>query len=144
MLQQLSIFVENEIGSLCKITSVLKANDINIKAFASFDSPEFSILRVIVDQTGKAKEILTSKGFVVKLTDVIAIELEDKPGDLDRVLHIIADEGLCINYIYSFVIRNGKAPLMIMHLNDMIKGVSILEKNGINVVLTGGLSDDLE
>jgi hypothetical protein len=81
---------------------------------------------------------------VVKLTDVIAIELEDKPGDLDRVLHIIADEGLCINYIYSFVIRNGKAPLMIMHLNDMNKGVSILEKNGINVVLTGGLSDDLE
>jgi hypothetical protein len=144
MLQQLSIFVENEIGSLSKITTVLRENEINIRAFASFDSPEFSILRVIVDKTKKAKEILTIKGFVVKLTEVIAIELEDKPGDLDRVLHIIAKEGLCINYIYSFVIRNGKAPLMIMHLNDMDKGSRILEQNGIKLALAGGLTDDME
>lgn len=133
MLKQLSVFVENEIGSLGKVTSVLKENGINLRAIASFDSPEFGILRIVVDKPVLTKQILTQKGFVVKVTEVLAIELEDKPGDLDRVLHIISEAGLCVNYIYSFVIRNDKAPLMVIHLDDMDKAEKIMKEHGIKV-----------
>ncbi len=134
MLKQLSVFIENEIGSLAKITSVLRKNGINLRAISAFDSPEFGIMRMIVDKPQITKEILTGKGFVVRITEVLAIELEDKPGDLDRVLHIISAAGLGINYIYSFVIRSGKAPLMVINLDNMEKGGQILKANGIKVM----------
>lgn len=134
MIKQLSVFVENEVGSLGKVTTVLKENKINLRAIASYDTPEFGILRLIVDKSDKTKEILTQKGFVVKVTEVIAVELEDKPGDLDNVLHIISEAEICINYIYSFVIRNDKTPLMVIHVDDMEKGETILKLHGIRVV----------
>ncbi len=134
MLKQLSVFVENEIGSLAKITTVLRENGINLRAISSFDSPEFGIMRMIVDKPEYTKEILTSKGFVVKITDVLAVELEDKPGDLDRVLNIISIAGLTINYIYSFVIRDGKSPLMVIHLDNMEKGYLTLKANEVKVL----------
>ena len=134
MIKQLSVFVENEIGSLAKITTVLKEEGMNLRAISSFDSPEFGIMRMIVDKPEYTKEILTSKGFVVKITEVLAVELEDKPGDLDRVLNIISNSGLAINYIYSFVIRDGKAPLMVIHLDNMEKADLTLRVNGVKVI----------
>lgn len=134
MLKQLSIFVENEIGSLAKVTSVLKENNLNLRAIASFDTPEFGILRIVVDQPEKTKQILTSLGFAVKITDVVAVELIDRPGDLDRVLNILAEAGLCINYIYSFVLRHGNAPLMVLSVDDRNKATAVLKDNNVKVI----------
>lgn len=130
MIRQLSVFVQNEIGSLAGVTSVLKNNQINLRAIASFDTPEFAILRIVVDQPEKAKELLSASGFAVKVTDAVAVELEDKPGVLDGMLHVIADAKLGINYIYSIVLRNGKAPLMIINTDNLIKTASVLKENG--------------
>ena len=134
MLQQLSVFVENKVGSLREVTSVLSKQGISLKAISSFDSPDFCILRIVVDQPEKAKEVLTKKGFAVKVTPVLAVELEDKPGELDRVLGVLADNGLNINYVYSFVLRGEKEPLMIMNLNDLPKATQILKQHGITLV----------
>lgn len=130
MIRQLSVFVQNEIGSLARVTTVLKDNAINLKAIASFDTPEFAILRIVADQPEKAKELLTSKGFAVKMSEAVAIELEDKPGALDSMLHVIADAKQGINYIYSSVLRNGRAPLMIVNTDDLIKTEAVLKNKG--------------
>jgi hypothetical protein len=130
MIRQLSVFVQNEIGSLAGVTSVLKKNMINLRAIASFDTPEFAILRIVVDQPEKAKELLTASGFAVKMSEAVAVELEDKPGELDSMLHVIAEAKLGINYIYSIVLRNGKAPLMIINTDDLSKTSSVLKGNG--------------
>ena len=130
MIKQLSVFVQNEIGSLAKVTSVLKNNMINLRAIASFDTPEFAILRIVVDQTDKAKELLSANGFAVKMTEAVAVELEDKPGVLDGMLHVIAEAKIGINYIYSIVLRNGKAPLMILNTDDLAKTSSVLKEKG--------------
>lgn len=130
MIKQLSVFVQNEVGSLAGVTSVLKNNNINLRAIASFDTPEFAILRIVVDKPEQAKTLLSDNGFAVKMTEAVAVELDDSPGELDGLLHVIADEGIGINYIYSIVVRSGKVPLMILNTEDLEKTASVLEKRG--------------
>lgn len=134
MLQQLSVFVENKIGSLNKVTHAIYENKINLRAISAFDSPDFCIMRIVVDKPEEAKAILTAKGFAVKVSEVLAIELVDQPGELDRVLGILADNDLSINYIYSLVLRGEKAPLMVLNLNNNEKAVQVLKDNNICIV----------
>ncbi|MDF2542985.1 MAG: hypothetical protein K0S47_2703 [Herbinix sp.] len=133
MIKQLSVFVQNEIGSLAGVTTVLKENNINLRAIASFDTPEFAILRMVVDDPEKAKKYLTDNGFAVKMSEAVAVELEDRPGELDRMLHTIADAKLGVNYIYSIVLRSGKVPLMIVNTEDLVKTAAVLTESGFIV-----------
>lgn len=130
MIKQLSVFVQNEIGSLAGVTAVLRKNNINLRAIASFDTPEFAILRIVVDQPEKAKLVLSEHGFAVKMSEAVAVELEDKPGELDGMLQVIADAGLGVNYIYSIVVRNGKIPLMIINTDYLDRTAEVLKEKG--------------
>lgn len=133
MLKQLSVFVENEIGSLSRVTGVLKKNSINLRAISSYDTPEFGIMRMLVDQPSKAREVLAENGFIVKITDVLAVEIKDKPGSLHEVLTLIAEEGLHVNYIYSFVIQEEGAPLMVISVEEFEKAAQVLKEKGVVV-----------
>ena len=104
-MKQISVFVENQPGSLMRVTSALNEARINIRAIASFDTPEFGILRLVVEQPEKAKEFLTEKGFVVRVQEVVGAELKDEKGNLNEMLKVLADQGISVGYIYSFVIR---------------------------------------
>ncbi len=130
MIKQLSVFVQNEIGSLAGVTAVLRKNEINLRAIASFDTPEFAILRIVVDQPEKAKLLLSEHGFAVKMSEAVAVELMDKPGELDGMLQVIADAGLGVNYIYSIVVRNGKIPLMIINTDYLERTAEVLKEKG--------------
>lgn len=130
MIKQLSVFVQNEIGSLAGVTAVLRKNNVNLRAIASFDTPEFAILRIVVDQPEKAKLLLSEHGFAVKMSEAVAVELEDKPGELDGMLQVIADAGLGVNYIYSIVVRNGKIPLMIINTDYLERTAEVLKEKG--------------
>lgn len=134
MIKQLSVFVENRPGSLMKVTSALTEEGINIRAVASFDTPEFGILRMVVDKPREAKEALTKRGFVVRIHDVIAVELIDKQGNLNQMLSILASGNINVNYIYSFVIREGQAPVMVFNTNDFEEAAQILEHHGVKMI----------
>ena len=134
MIKQLSVFVENKPGSLMDVTSKLTEAHINIRAVASFDTPEFGILRLVVDKPAEAKGYLTEKGFVVRVTDVIGVELEDKKGNLNQMLAILAQNGINVRYIYSFVIREGRAPVLVFSTDDYEKAASILKDAGVKMV----------
>ena len=134
MIKQLSIFVENRPGSLMNVTDALSDGKINIRAVASFDTPDFAILRTVVDKTQDAKDYLTSKGFVVRIQDVIGVELVDEKGSLNRMLKLLTEADINIHYIYSFVIRNGKAPVMVFNTDDYVKAEEVLEKAGLKVL----------
>lgn len=134
MIKQLSVFVENRPGSLMDVTSQLTEAHINIRAVSSFDAPEFCILRLIVDKPMEAKEYLTSKGFVVRVSEVLGAELEDKKGTLNNMLTILAEGKININYIYSFIIRDGLAPVMVFHTDDFDKAIESLKKANVKIV----------
>ena len=133
-MKQLSIFVENKVGSLAEVTRILKEAGINLRAVASFDSPSYGILRVIVDDPEHARELLLSEKHAVKMTDVLAVELVDKPGALDGALQRLAEAGIRINYVYSFVLRKEAEPLMVLHVSDMEQGRRVLQEAGLRVV----------
>lgn len=133
-MKQISVFVENQPGSLMRVTSALSEAKINIRAAASFDTPEFGILRLVVDQPLAAKESLTSRGFVVRVQDVIGAELKDEKGNLNQMLKVLADGNISIGYIYSFVIRENKAPVMVFCSDNNEKARAVLKDAGILLV----------
>ena len=134
MIKQLSVFVENKPGSLMEVTSKLTEAHINIRAISTFDTPEFGIMRLVVDEPERAKESLTSKGFVTRVNDVIGVELEDKKGNLNQMLKILADGKINVNYIYSFVIREDKAPVMIFHTDDFELAEQVLRDADVKLI----------
>lgn len=134
MIRQLSVLVENKPGSLMEVTSRLTEAHVNIRAVANFDAPDFGILRLVVDKPQEAKEYLTARGYVVSVHEVMGVELEDKKGNLNQMLSILAEGKLNINYIYSFVIRNGRAPVMVFQTDDYEKATQILKKYNVKIV----------
>lgn len=133
-MKQLSVFVENRAGSLMSVTTAINEARVNIRAVASFDTPDFAIMRLVVDEPEAAKDYLTSKGFVVRIQNIIGVELEDKQGNLNHMLAVIAEKGINVNYIYSFVIRNGLAPVMVFHAEDYEETVRLLKEAGLRIV----------
>ena len=134
MIKQISVFVENQPGSMMRVTSVLTESHVNIRAISTFDTPEFSILRLVVDDPAKAKESLTQKGFVTRVNDVIGAELRDEKGNLNEMLRILADGKINVNYIYSFVIREEKAPVIVFHTDDFQKAEQVLKDAEVKLV----------
>lgn len=134
MIRQISVLVENEVGTLSEVTDVLAKENINIKAFSVFDTQYFGILRLIVDRPDDAERILKENGFGYKVGNVVAIELENVPGALNGVLKLLAAEGFFVNYMYSMVLNGEEAPLMVIHLNDEEKAEQFLKGKGVAVV----------
>lgn len=134
MIRQLSVFVENQPGSIMRVISELADAKINIRAVASYDTPEFGILRMVVDKPQEAKEHLTSRGFVVRIQEVIGAELKDEKGSLNKMLQALADKGISISYIYSFVIRDRKEPVMVFNTDDKEKAEQALLESGVRLV----------
>lgn len=134
MIKQISVFVENQPGSMMRVTSVLTESHVNIRAISTFDTPEFGILRLVVDDPAKAKESLTQKGFVTRVNDVIGAELKDEKGNLNQMLKILADGEINVNYIYSFVIREEKAAVIVFHTDDFQKAEQVLKDAEVKLV----------
>ena len=101
-IKQLSIFLQNRMGSLSKPLEVLSDADVNIRAMCMADTSEFGILRLVVDDPLKGKEALEEKNFLVKITDIIGVEMNDTPGGLTDVLKVIKDNLIDLEYLYAF------------------------------------------
>lgn len=132
-MDQLSVFIEDRVGSALRVTNILSENNINIHAFSMYDTPEFSILRLVVDDAQKAQKKLEQAEILVRISNVIGVELNDTPGELTRILQILADHNMVVNYMYSLVLRGESKPLMVFSLEDNEKARDLLKKNGIKL-----------
>lgn len=134
LVKQISIFIPNEKGSLAKLTSILVKNHIDIRAISVFDTTEFGILRLVVDNPEETVSILTKEGIVAKISDVLAVEPEDKPGSLDEIFQLLSDNDINIDYIYSYVMRMRELPYIVLKTDHMEKAIKILSERGIKVI----------
>lgn len=132
MIKQISVLVENEIGTIFEVTDILAQHNINIKAFSVNDTADFGILRLLVDEYEEAEKVLKENDFGFKVGDVLAVELEHRPGALNEVLKILKDENIGVNYMYSMVIRDEK-PLMVIDTHNTPKAEKVLKEKGVIV-----------
>jgi hypothetical protein len=135
-ISQLSIFLENQPGHLAAPCAILADAGINILTLTLADTQRFGILRLILEESEHAKQILEKAGFVVKTTEVVAVQVEDRPGGLRKLLEIVERSGVNIEYMYAFTVRTGGEAVMVFRLDDTGKGIAALLESGVNV-LTG-------
>jgi|UniRef100_UPI003F7FFD19 hypothetical protein len=118
MLKQLSIYAENKKGALQTMTNALYEAGINIWGSVTNDGAEYGINRMVVSDPDKAKEVLTEKGYLCRFVDVLAVEIEDKPGALNTLLTALLDSNVNVDYTYLSFNRDSSTPVMILHTAD--------------------------
>jgi hypothetical protein len=132
--EQISIFLENKPGGLSGVTKVLSDAGINIRALSLADTSDFGILRLIVDDVAKARQVLNENGFAVGRTHVIAVEVPDKPGGLNSILDLLTREGINVEYMYAFVERSGENAVIIFRIDAVDQAIESLQKGGFTVL----------
>ena len=140
-IDQISVFVENKTGKLVEITGLLGNAGIDLRAMSIADTADFGILRLIVDQPQKALEILTDADCIVSVTQVLAVQIEDTPGSLSKVLGLLSDNNINIEYLYAFITRKKENAYVIFRLEDNDKAAKVLTANGIKLASTEEIYD---
>lgn len=133
-LKQISVFLENKEGKLKNAIEILSKHDINIRALSIADTTNFGILRLIVNDYEKAKTALENDNYVVKLTEVIAVKVHDKPGGLNEMLTALYNQGINVEYIYAFVDSTDGQAIVVVKTEDIEKGINALESADIKVL----------
>ncbi|AEE97350.1 ACT domain-containing protein [Mahella australiensis] len=132
--KQVSVFLENKLGRLATVTKILGDNGIDISAMALADTTNFGILRMIVNDPDKAVSVLKEAGFTVSTTDVLAVEVDDRPGGLAAVLEVLQDNGISIEYAYSFIKRAGDKAFILFRVENPDRAVELLKNTGVRVL----------
>jgi hypothetical protein len=132
--EQISIFIENKSGRLAEVTGALGEAEINIRALSLADMSDFGILRLIVNDVERAKRILKEKGFTVSKTEVVAIEVADRPGGLSELLQALDREKINVEYMYAFVERCGGNAVIVFRFDETEKAIECLVQKGFNVL----------
>lgn len=130
IIKQLSVFVENKKGRLQAITQVLADNDIDISALSLADTSDFGVLRLIVNKPEEAKTALMEAGVIVKITDVVAVVMEDAPGGVAAVLKVFLDNELDVEYMYACVGKTTGKALMVVRTSDVAEAEKVLGVSG--------------
>jgi hypothetical protein len=132
--EQISIFLENKSGRLAEVTGVLAKAGVNIRALSLADTADFGILRLIVNNTDRAKLSLRESGFTVAKTEVVALEVPDSPGGLAGILSTLDKAGINVEYMYAFIQRSGENAIIIFRFDELDKATRVLLDAGVRVL----------
>lgn len=141
IIKQLSVFLENEKARLCEVADTLAQHHINIRALSLADTAEFGILRLIVDQPDKGREVLSEAGIVVRVTNVLALSTQDAPGGALGALRVLAECGINVEYMYAYVAKVSGKAIMIMQVEDLEVAEEILRRHGFEQADFAGFGD---
>ncbi len=132
--EQISVFLENKAGRLAEVARILGEAGVNIRALSLADTTDFGILRLIVNDRQKAKQVLKDAGFTVGITEVIAVEVSDEPGGLARILVPLSENGINVEYMYAFVEKSSNKAVLIFKFENLEKAIDVLKENGITIL----------
>src|SRR5574344_122682 len=129
-IDQISVFLENKPGTLAELTETLAQNKINMRALSLADTADFGIARIIVDDPDAVAKILSASDYIVKVNAVLALEIPDEAGSLNKILKLLGENGRNVEYMYGFTGRNTNSAYMIMRATDVGKTEEVLAKAG--------------
>jgi len=132
--EQISVFLENKPGALAEVTRILGESGVNIRALSLADTKDFGILRLIVNDNEKAMEILGRKGLTVRKTEVVAVEVPDRPGGLAEILRILFEADINVEYLYAFVQQSGENAIIIFRFDETDRAISVLSGKKVRIL----------
>jgi hypothetical protein len=137
---QLSIFSENKPGKIAAVTSVLAKENVNIRATTISTSDTFGVINLLVDDPERAQAALTRTGMLVKIRNVLAVLLDDRPGGLDRLAQLLTKENINVNNAYGFVLENRVSAVFVVDVDQLEKAERIIEKAGFKTLDAAALA----
>ena len=132
--EQITVFLENQSGRLADVASILAAAGVNIRALSLADSADFGILRLIVNDTDKATQVLKAQGFTVAKTEVVGVQVPDRPGGLAEILKAMKANQVNVEYMYAFVLKSSVNATIIFRFDDIEKAIQCLQQAGIKIL----------
>ena len=142
--KQLSLFLENKPGTLSRPVKLLSKAKLNILTLSIADTQQFGILRLVVRDWEKARGVLEKNGFVVKVSDIVAVEVADEPGGLAEILETLEKAQVNLEYMYGFTLRKEGKGVLAFRFDDPDRAIAALRKKGINPVSSVDLFKRLE
>ena len=131
--KQFSVFTENRVGRLSDLTSLFKANDVHVVALTVLDFTDTTILRFVVDDNDKARELMVNNDFPYTECDVVAVEINDE-ADLKEVLAALLEAEINIHYVYSFIKRPEGRSALVLNIEDPDVAAQSLNNHGFKVL----------
>lgn len=133
-LKQISVFLENKKGRLAEVAGLIAREGISIRALSLADTTDFGVLRLMVNDPDRCLDVLRRGSFVAQQTEVIAVEVEDKPGGLGRILNVLDQHGINIEYMYAFVEKKTAAAIVVFRIDDPARATDVLGTAGVSVL----------
>jgi len=133
-IQQISVFLENKTGRLADVTRIIADAGVNIRAISIADTADFGILRLIVDKPSEAAESLSRGGFTTRMTDVLAIEIPDRPGSLAQVMEAFKETGVNIEYLYASLEKDCSTAAVIFKVEDIEHCIKIAQEKKLVII----------
>jgi hypothetical protein len=140
-INQISVFLENKPGTLSGLTETLAENNINMRAMSLADTSDFGIARIIADDAEETAALLRKNDYVVKVTPVLALEIPDEAGSLNRILKLLGTKGCNVEYMYGFTGRRTNSACMILRATDVPATECALVDAGVRLVCSNDLSE---
>ena len=138
---QISVFLENRKGRLADVCTLLGKGKINIRALTVAESDDFGILRLVVDKPQEATTLLKANGFVANLTEVVTVEVQDKPGGLAEVLEVLNKHNINVEYMYAFLEKESSKALLVFRFDNIDKAIEVLKAAKIRVLTKKDIGD---
>jgi hypothetical protein len=132
--RQISVFLENKSGRLLEASKCLADAKVNIRALSIAETADYGVLRLIVDDPGKAMRVMAENDFTVSETEVIAVEVPDEPGGLAGVLSPLYAANVNIEYLYCFVEKSGQSAIVVFRVEQLDEAIRALQANGYKVM----------
>ena len=132
-IRQLSVFLENRPGRLSALCQTLAEAGVNLATLTLAETGEFGLLRLITPDADKARMVVELAGYAATITEVVALQVPDRPGGLASVLQALEAQNISVEYMYAFAMRAGGDAVMVFRFDDMDRALSVLQAAGVNV-----------
>ncbi len=132
--RQLSVFLENKVGRLAKVTHLLGAADVNIRALSVADTHDFGILRLIVDDVEAAEKCLREGKFVCRINNVTVVAVDNQPGGLAKVLGALNAANINVEYMYAIAEPKSERPLMVFRFSEGGRAIAALKAAEVEIL----------
>lgn len=134
MLKQVSIYAENKKGTMRDVTGILSRENINILGSVTNDSAEYGIVRMVVSDPARCVEVLQAHDYICRLTNVLAVEVADEVGNLNKLLNALYESNINVDYIYLSFNRDSGKPIMVLHTPDPGEVENCLKLKGFSLI----------